>query len=113
MRPDYAQQRKLLRKLKRWASRRFPLTHPCRVCLRENCDGGYLGYYLYNEALNTGLIVIRATTNVDQLIDTFSEEWAHARCVHLEDHTADDPHHTPTFWSEYGRIAHATRQQEW
>ena len=113
MPPDFAPQRTLLRRLKRWATKRFPLTHPVRVYLRQNCPDSYLGYYVYDEQSDSGIIVVRATTNTDQLIDTFVEEWAHGRCVHLEDPEADDPAHTATFWSEYGRIAHAARQVQW
>jgi hypothetical protein len=96
-----------------WAKKKFPLTHRVRVYLRQNCPDDHLGYYLYDDKKDTGVIVVRATTNRDQLIDTFVEEWAHARTVHLEDPEADDPYHTATFWSEYGRIAHASRQQAW
>jgi hypothetical protein len=49
------------------------------------------------------------------MVDTLCEEWAHGRVVWLNDEEDDseDPFHHASFWSEYGRIQHASRSIEW
>jgi len=76
---------------------------------------GMLGYWLYDAEEDRGMICLDCTQGKDNLIDSFVEEWAHARCTYLldlEDHD-EDPHHHPTFWSEYGRIQRAIRETTW
>lgn len=114
MSQDY--RRSLLRKLKRWAGERFPVLFPVRVYLRPKTTmGDMLGYFLMDEDCERGTIGILDSLNRGEIIDTFLEEWAHARCAHLldtEDHD-DDPDHHPTFWSEYGRLVKAGRGVAW
>jgi hypothetical protein len=106
----------LLRRLKRWASNRFPLTFPVRVYLRTGRQmGGNLGTFQFDAEEESGRIFLLNTQGKDNLIDTFCEEWAHARCAWLldtEDNTIDPDHH-PSFWAEYGRIQSAVRQIGW
>ena len=108
--------RALLRKLKRWADQRFPLMFPVRVYLRPATQmSGHLGYFDMAEECDRGVICISASLDRDAMIETFMEEWAHARTTYLsdEEETTDDPHHHPTFWAEYGRLVHASRKQTW
>jgi hypothetical protein len=107
---------KLVRKLRNWASTRFPVPFPIRVYLRqrEQMDD-HLGYFLYCDDKERGVICLCDTADREILIDTFLEEWAHARTSHLidtEDHS-DDPWHHPGFWSEYGRLQCAAREVAW
>jgi hypothetical protein len=112
--------RKLLRKLKRWAEDRFPVLFPVRVYMRRRDqmvtdDGGMLGYFTMDDDCERGCIGVVDTLNHGEMIDTFCEEWAHARCAHLldtEDNDEDTDHHQ-TFWAEYGRIVKASRGMEW
>lgn len=106
----------LLRKLKRWGESRFPLTFPVRVYLRPNHRmESHLGWFLFDEENERGVIAISDGQDRTGLIDTFVEEWAHARTAHLEDteDNEEDPYHHPSFWSEYGRIQKAAREVVW
>jgi hypothetical protein len=108
--------RKLVRKMRRWAEQRYPVPFPVRVYLRPASQmRDHLGYFLWNEDGERGLIAILDTQDRAGVIDTFCEEWAHARTIHLCDMEDDseDPWHHPTFWSEYGRIQQAARTQVW
>lgn len=107
---------KLVRSLRKWAAERFPLTFPVRVYLRpkEQMDG-HLGYFDFCDDKERGIICLCNTESREVLIDTFLEEWAHARTSFLidtEDHS-DDPWHHPGFWAEYGRLQLASREMEW
>jgi len=108
--------KKLLRRLKRWAAERFPLTYPIRVYLKPAAKmQGHLGFFEYDDDTDRGTISILESQDQVGLIDTFVEEWAHARTTYLVDteEIADDPYHHPSFWSEYGRIQQAVRSIEW
>lgn len=112
--PDW--RKRLLRKLRRWASNRFPLTFPVRVYLRPaNKMRDHLGYFEYDDDKDTGIIAIADSVDRESLIDTFIEEWGHARTTYLidmEDHS-DDPWHHAGFWAEYGRLQCAAREVTW
>lgn len=109
-------QRKLVRKLRKWAFDRFPVPFPVRVYLRPASKmEGHLGFFNYDDDTDRGLIALCESQGREGMIDTFCEEYAHARCSHLidnEDHR-EDPHHHPSFWAEYGRIINASRELEW
>ena len=106
----------MVRKLRKWASNRFPLTFPVRVYLRPaEKMNDHLGYFEFDDDTERGLICISNSLSRETLIDTFLEEWSHARTSHLtdtEDHS-DDPWHHPGFWAEYGRLVSASREVEW
>ena len=92
------------------------MTIPVRVYLRppERMEG-YYGYFLMDNDMERAVIGLRNNLERGQLIETFCEEWAHARCAHLidtEDNDDDTDHH-PSFWSEYGRITKASRGIAW
>jgi hypothetical protein len=109
-------QRKLLRKLKAWAENRFPVDFPVRVYMRaKHKMGDNLGYFLMGEDDDRGLIAIGYGQDQNGLIDTFCEEWAHARTAQLIDteDDEDDPYHHASFWAEYGRIQKAARTKSW
>ena len=112
-------QRKLLRKLRRWAEDRFPLSYPVRVYLRsaiQDASGNdLLGYFLLNDEEDRGVIAISDRQDLTAMVDTFCEEWAHARTSHLIDthDDDDDPDHHASFWAEYGRIQKAARERQW
>lgn len=114
--PDKSWKRSLLRRLKSWAEERFPVTFPVRVYLRpESKMTGHLGYFEHDEEGERGIISIADSQDRYGIVDTFVEEWAHARTiflVDLEDHDADPWHH-PSFWAEYGRIQQASRSIPW
>ncbi len=101
-------QRPLIRSLKRWATNTFPVPFPVRVYLRprrlmEQCHG----YWKWSETTRGGVIAICDDLTRQELIDTFLEEYAHARTAVLYeegDEDDDDPGHHATFWSELGRI---------
>jgi hypothetical protein len=108
--------RPLLRKLKRWATSRFPLMFPVRMYLRTPKQmGGNLGTFQFDPEEEAGTIYLLNTQDKDNLVDTFAEEWAHARCAFLVDmeDRDDDPDHHPSFWAEYGRLQRAIRQTVW
>ena len=86
---------------------------PVRIYLRPVRRDGYCGYAEYDDKHNRAIIVIAPTNDKALLVSTFCEEWAHLRTVHLEDPHEPDPAHGPTFWAEYGRIEHASRQLAW
>lgn len=109
-------QKKLVRKLRRWATDRFPLTFPVRVYLRPSPKmEGHLGFFIYDDDRDRGVIALCESQGREGLIDTFLEEYAHARCSYLIDteDNDEDPHHHPSFWAEYGRIVKASREVEW
>ena len=109
-------QRRLLKRLKRWAEDRFPVPFPVRVYLRPAKSlNNLLGYFLMDDEDDRGLIAIGDAQDDQGLVDTFVEEWAHARTAHLIDteDTDEDPYHHPSFWSEYGRIQKAAREVQW
>jgi hypothetical protein len=114
MAPDW--RKRLLRRLKKWADTRFPVLFAIRVYLRpSNKMDGMLGYWLFNAEDERGIIALLNTQDKETLIDSFIEEWAHARCNYLldmEDNDAD-PHHHSSFWGEYGRIQRAAREITW
>jgi hypothetical protein len=108
--------RLLLRRLKIWAEERFPVTFPVRVYLRgKDQMNSNLGLFEFCDESERGTISILDTQDRMGVIDTFTEEWAHARTMYLIDteDNQDDPWHHPSFWSEYGRIQQAARQKEW
>lgn len=113
---DSSWRRKLTGKLKKWAEQRFPVKFPVRVYLREKrLMSGHLGFFVMDEDEERGMIALQNNVGREVLIDTFLEEWAHARTWFLcdeEDH-GEDPWHHPSFWSEYGRIVKAAREVEW
>lgn len=114
MSPDWRQ--KLVRRLKVWAEERFPVTFPVRVYLRDaSMMRDHLGYFQFDDEAERGVINILNTQDRVGVIDTFVEEWAHARTVYLIDteDNDDDPYHHPSFWSEYGRIQQAAREKTW
>jgi hypothetical protein len=114
MSPDWRQ--KLLRKLKLWAEERFPIPYPVRVYLRPaRSMSNHLGFFIYDDDSERGVISILNTQDRVGVIDTFVEEWAHARTVNLIDteDNQDDPYHHPSFWAEYGRIQQAARERAW
>ena len=103
-------------RLRRWAETRFPLPYPVRVYLRPSAKmGDHLGFFVFDDDEERGTISILDTQDRVGLIDTFVEEWAHARTVYLIDteDNQDDPYHHPSFWAEYGRIQQAAREQAW
>lgn len=106
----------MLRKLRRWAVKRFPLTFPVRVTLRnaKQMDRN-LGTFQFDADEERGIIRLLHTLDRDNLIDTFLEEWAHARCAYLVDmeDSDSDPDHHASFWSEYGRLQRAAREIAW
>lgn len=114
MSPDW--RKKLLRRLKSWAEERFPVPYPVRVYLKpKDRMQSHLGFFEYDDDTDRATISILESQDQVGLIDTFVEEWAHARTVFLidtEDYD-DDPYHHPSFWSEYGRIQQAARKKEW
>jgi len=77
----------------------------------------YLGYFRLHGSSDFAIIAVSDSLDKTALIDTLCEEWAHARTAHLQDRgtlclsagAAEDPHHHPTFWAEYGRIQLACR----
>jgi hypothetical protein len=71
------------------------------------------GYFTLNRTETGGSIWIRDSMDTDTTLATLCEEWAHARTYTLDDHTLDDPHHHPAFWSELGRIQAACRDVSW
>lgn len=108
--------RKLAGKLRRWASNRFPLTFPCRVYVRPWAKmDNHLGFFVYDDDTDRGVIAIADTVDRESLIDTFIEEWAHARTTYLidMDDNSEDPWHHAGFWAEYGRLQCAQREVEW
>jgi len=108
--------RPLVRKLRRWAVARFPLLFPVRVYLRPaKSMGGNLGMFVFDAEAEAGAIYLLNTQDLDKIVDTFVEEWAHARCAYLVDteDQDDDTDHHPSFWSEYGRIQRAARDVTW
>lgn len=109
--------RVLARKLKRWAEARFPLMFPCKVSVRQAAKmPDHLGYFLLNDDADRGVIALRDSLDRDALVETFAEEWAHARTAFLcdeEELELDDPYHHPSFWAEYGRIVKAIRERSW
>jgi hypothetical protein len=117
MPPSSCWRRALARKLKRWAEDRFPCTFPVRVCVRPAKKmPDTLGYFLLNDDADRGVIALRDSLDRDALVETFAEEWAHARTAFLcdeEDLDTDDPFHHPSFWAEYGRIVKACRERTW
>lgn len=117
MRRNSCWRRVLARKLKRWAEDRFPLMFPCKVCVRSAATmPDHLGYFLLNEDADHGVIALRDSLDRDALVETFMEEWAHARTAFLcdeEELDSDDPYHHPSFWAEYGRIVKACRERSW
>ena len=105
MPPDW--QRSLTRRLRRWASEKFPCPFPVRVYLRPRSHMQEMqGYWRWSDEAEGGSIALADDLTNQELIYTFLEEWAHARTAYLEsfDDDADDPHHHSTFWSELGRI---------
>lgn len=116
MSQDSSWRRKLLRSLRGWAAERFPLTFPVRVYLRPaERMSGHLGYFAMDEDEERGVIAIRDGQERSSLVETFVEEWAHARTIWLcdsEDNN-EDPWHHPAFWAEFGRIVQAAREREW
>lgn len=103
-------------KLRRWAEERFPVTFPVRVYLRPpEKMSDHLGFFEFDDDSERGVITIRDTQGMEGIIDTFVEEWAHARTMHLIDteELDEDPYHHPAFWSEYGRIQQAARERRW
>jgi hypothetical protein len=106
----------LVRRLRRWADARFPLLYPVRVILRPpKAMGDMLGFWAFDADDERGVISLLNTQDKESLIDTFVEEWSHARCTYLvdmEDHS-EDPNHHPSFWAEYGRIQSAIREIAW
>jgi hypothetical protein len=105
--------RKLLRRLKAWAEERFPVPFPVRVYLTPaHRMDNLLGYFmLVGDDEDRGVIRLLDSQDRTGLIDTFVEEWAHARTILLIDtEERDDQYHHPTFWSEYGRIQQAARE---
>jgi hypothetical protein len=74
-----------------------------------------LGTFTFDAEDETGAIRLLNTLGRESLIDTFLEEWAHARCAYLVDmeDTDDDPDHHPSFWAEYGRLQLAAREVTW
>ena len=114
MLPDW--RTKLVRQLKVWAQDRFPVTYPVRVYLRPATRmRDHLGFFMFDDDEERGTISILNTQDRVGIIDTFVEEWAHARTVYLIDteDNDDDPYHHPSFWSEYGRIQQAARERSW
>ena len=106
----------LLKRVKRWAERRFPLLFPVRVYLRPGAKMNQtLGYWLFDADEDRGIIALLNTQDKESLLDSFVEEWAHARCTYLVDteDNNDDPDHHSAFWSEYGRIQRAIREITW
>ena len=113
---DFCWRRKLARRLKLWAEERFPCTFPVRVCVRPASQmPEHLGYFTLNDDADRGVIALRDSLDRDALIETFAEEWAHARTAFLcdEEETDDDPYHHPSFWAEFGRITKACRERSW
>jgi hypothetical protein len=113
MSPDW--RKKLLRQLKDWAQERFPIPFPVRCYLRANqYMEDNLGSFEFDDEEERGIISVLISQDRVGIIDTFVEEWAHARTVYLIDtEETDDPYHHPSFWSEYGRIQQAARQRSW
>lgn len=104
--------RRLVRRFKRWAERHFPVPYPLRYYLRDPKRlPGMHGLFQYDEDEERGVIVIADNAVADVIIDTLCEELAHARTVHLC--TEEEDPHTPSFWSEYGRIVMACRDHTW
>jgi hypothetical protein len=114
---DSCWRRKLARKLKRWAEVRFPVQFPVRVCVRPAAQmPEHLGFFLLNDDADRGLIALRDSLDRDALVETFAEEWAHARTAFLcdeEEIDTDDPYHHASFWAEFGRITKAVRERTW
>ena len=107
--------RKLVKKLRAWADKRFPVTFPVRCYVRKSSSmEDYNGYFLMGEG-ESATIAISDDLTHGEIVSTFLEEWAHARTAHLTDweHDGDDPHHHPTFWAELGRITVAARGEVW
>ncbi len=101
-----------MRKFRRWAQRTFPVRFPVRCYLRSPALlPGMLGYFDYDEDEDRGKICVADNLELDAMLDTCCEEWAHARTNDLCSDD-EDPHHN-TFWAEYGRIVMAARGVEW
>lgn len=109
-------QKKLVAKLRKWATRRFPLPFPVRCYLRPPAQmDNHLGFFDYDHDEDRGMIALCDAQGRECMIDTFLEEYAHARCWFLVDteDTDEDPHHHATFWSEYGRLINAAKEVQW
>jgi hypothetical protein len=109
-------QRKLIRHFRQWASGRFPLQFPVRIrVVPASKMEGALGYFVLSDDMERGIIHVSDSLNAQLTIDTLCEEWAHGRVVWLNDEedNSEDPFHHASFWSEYGRIQHASRSVEW
>lgn len=101
-----------MRKFRRWAQRNFPVRFPVRCYLRPSSSmPGMLGYFDYDEDEDRGKICVCDNLNLDGMIDTMCEEWAHARTSDLCH--GDEDAHNGTFWSEYGRIVMGARDVDW
>jgi len=101
--------------MKRWLEERFPVTFPVRVYLRPRTRmPEHHGYFLMADDMERAIICLSDSLDHDALIETFAEEWAHARTVWLNDEEDcdEDPWHHPTFWAEYGRITKAARERQ-
>lgn len=105
--------RKFIRKMKAWLEERFPVSFPIRVYLTPASRmDSLLGYFqVVGEDEDRAVIHLLDSQDRTGLIDTFVEEWAHARTMLLIDtEERDDPYHHPAFWAEYGRIQKAVRE---
>jgi hypothetical protein len=104
--------RRLVRRFKAWSERKFPVPFALRYYLRPPSRlPGLHGYFQISDEEDRGVIVIADNAPLDVMIDTLCEELAHARTAYLC--TEDEDPHTPSFWSEYGRIVMACREHTW
>lgn len=75
----------------------------------------HLGFFVMDDEGERAVIAILDSLDRSALVETFCEEWAHARTAWLCDEEDDneDPWHHPTFWAEYGRLVKASREIVW
>ena len=93
----------------------FPVRVYLRSAIRDEGKNDLLGYFLLNDEEDRGVIAISDAQDLTAMVDTFCEEWAHARTAYLIDthDDDDDPDHHASFWAEYGRIQKAARERQW
>ena len=105
-------QKPLLAQLRKWAANNFPLQFPVRCYVRpaEKMDNAEGLFEIDDDELRGVITISDSHRSRGELIETFIEEWAHARTIFLVDRTTQETIHDPTFWAEKGKISDAIRK---